>query len=76
MSSATLISVQEYIATTYRPDCDFVDGELRERNSGELEHSLLQGIIFAWFWNKQTEWKILPLIEAAGTGGHDPLSRA
>lgn len=63
MSSATLISVQEYIATTYRPDCDFVDGELRKRNLGELEHSLLQGIIFASFWNRQTEWKILPPIE-------------
>ena len=63
MSSATLISVQEYVATTYRPDCDFVDGELRERKMGELEHSLLQGIVFASFWSRQSEWKILPLVE-------------
>jgi hypothetical protein len=46
MSSATLVSVQEYMATSYRPDRDFVDGELQKRNLGELEHSLLQGAIF------------------------------
>ncbi len=63
MSSATLISVQEYLSTTYRPDRDFVDGELRERNLGELEHSLLQGATFAWFWTRQREWNVLPLVE-------------
>ena len=63
MSSATLVSVQEYLATSYRPDRDFVDGELQERNLGELEHSLLQGAIFAWFWTRQKEWNVLPLVE-------------
>ena len=63
MSSATLVSVQEYLATSYRPDRDFVDGELQERNLGELEHSLLQGAIFAWFWTRRREWNALPLVE-------------
>jgi Uma2 family endonuclease len=63
MSSATLISVQEYVAASYRPDCDYVDGEVRKRNLGELEHSLLQTIVSALFWaNKQT-WNVLPLVE-------------
>jgi Uma2 family endonuclease len=63
MSSTTLISVQEYIATSYRPDCDYVDGEVRERNLGELEHALLQGMIFAWFWARRKEWNIVPVVE-------------
>jgi Uma2 family endonuclease len=63
MSSTTLISVQEYIATSYRPDCDYVDGEVRERNLGELEHALLQGMIFAWFWVRRKEWNIVPVVE-------------
>ena len=63
MSSTTLISVQEYLATSYRPDCDFVDGELQERNLGELEHALLQTAIAAWFWNRQKEWNVLPIVE-------------
>jgi Uma2 family endonuclease len=63
MSSTTLISVQEYFATSYRPDCDLIDGELRERNLGELEHALLQSAIVAWFWTRRKEWNILPLVE-------------
>ena len=63
MSSATLVSVQEYLATSYRPDRDFVDGELQERNVGELEHSLLQTAIVAWFWARREQWNVLPLVE-------------
>lgn len=62
MSVTTLLSAQEYLATSYRPDRDFVDGELQERNLGELEHSLLQGAIFAWFWMNKREWNVLPLV--------------
>ena len=42
MSTATPISVEEYLATSYRPDCDFVDGQLIERNLGTKDHSKLQ----------------------------------
>ncbi len=47
MAISTLISVAEYLSTSYRPDCDYVDGELLERNSGELEHARLQTAIAA-----------------------------
>src|SRR5271166_6906743 len=63
MSSATLVSVQEYLSTSYRPDRDFIDGELQERNLGELEHSLLQTAIGAWFWTRQKEWNVVPVVE-------------
>ena len=63
MSSATLVSVQEYLSTSYRPDRDFVDGELQERNLGELEHSLLQTAIVTRFWNAKEEWNVLPVVE-------------
>ncbi|MDQ1470879.1 MAG: hypothetical protein QOJ99_2359 [Bryobacterales bacterium] len=42
-----MTSVEEYLRTSYRPDCDYVDGEVLERNLGEIEHSGTQGeIIF------------------------------
>ena len=63
MSSATLVSVQEYLSTNYRPDRDFIDGELQERNLGELEHSRLQSAILVWFWTNKKEWNILPVVE-------------
>jgi Uma2 family endonuclease len=42
MSARTLISVEDYLASSYEPDCDFVDGHIEERNVGEWDHSKLQ----------------------------------
>ena len=39
MAVATQVSLEEYLHTNYRPDCDYVDGEVQERNVGEFEHS-------------------------------------
>jgi Uma2 family endonuclease len=45
MAIGTLVSVEEYLHKNYRPDCDYVDGELQEGNLGELDHSGTQGEI-------------------------------
>lgn len=45
MASSTAVSVDQYLHTAYRPDCDYVDGEVIERNVGEFQHSMLQGIL-------------------------------
>ncbi len=52
MAARTLISVEEYLRTSYRPDCDYVDGEVVERNLGEWDHSSLQGAILVYLWNR------------------------
>jgi Uma2 family endonuclease len=44
-SPTTLISVSEYLATCYRPERDYVDGEALERNVGEWDHSRLQALL-------------------------------
>lgn len=36
MDAATTISIEEYLASDYEPDVDFVDGALEDRNAGEL----------------------------------------
>src|SRR5258708_2548243 len=48
MSVRTLISVEDYLASSYEPDCDYVDGHLEERNVGEWNHSRLQGRVCAF----------------------------
>ncbi len=63
MSTTSLVSVEEYLATSYRPDCDYIDGELRERNLGEIEHALLQTAIAAFFWANKKEWNAVPAVE-------------
>jgi hypothetical protein len=45
MSSAILVSVSEYLANSYRPDRDYVDGQLLERNVGEWDHSRPQALL-------------------------------
>jgi Uma2 family endonuclease len=42
MATHTIIPVSEYLTTAYSPDCDYVDGEVQERNLGEQDHSDLQ----------------------------------
>ena len=42
MSVETLISVEEYLNTSYDPDVEYVDDVLVERNVGEWPHSLIQ----------------------------------
>jgi len=42
MATGVLVSVEEYLRTSYRPDCDYVDGQVVERNLGEYEHSSTQ----------------------------------
>ena len=63
MSSATLVSVQEYLATSFRPDRDYVDGELQERNLGEEPHSLTQISLAAFLFNRRAQWRIRVLTE-------------
>ena len=53
MSSRTLVPVDEYIATNYDPDCDYVDGELVDRNVGEKDHSKVQARLIALFFNQR-----------------------
>jgi Uma2 family endonuclease len=58
MATAAQISVTEYLNTTYRPDRDYVDGEVLERNLGEYDHSRSQMRISAYFFNREKEWRI------------------
>src|SRR5690348_15108396 len=63
MASRTLISVEEYLRTSYRPDCDYVDGEVVERNMGETDHSWLQTMLSAYMVARRAQWGITVLVE-------------
>src|SRR2546427_5946757 len=49
MPSRPLVSVEEYVHSSYDPDCDYGDGASVERNVGELDHSDLQSEIVTYF---------------------------
>ena len=58
-----LVSVREYLATSYRPDCDYVDGRIEERNVGEYDHGFLQTLLAHLFMNHREEWGVRPLTD-------------
>lgn len=63
MASTVSISVSEYLRSSYRPDRDYVDGMLEERNVGEHDHAALQAALILWFGQRQQEWNIEVLPE-------------
>jgi len=40
-----MITVDEYLSTSYDPDVEYVDGELVERTGADTQHSRLMAVI-------------------------------
>src|SRR4051812_29379188 len=53
-----LVSVDEYLSTSYRPDVEFVDGVLIEKGMPTVFHGLLQAILIVWFRTHETEHRV------------------
>jgi Uma2 family endonuclease len=58
-----LLSIEEYLNTTYRPDVDYVDGHIEERNLGDFDHGDLQLEIGTLLRIRQKEWAIRVVTE-------------
>jgi Uma2 family endonuclease len=61
-TSPVLLSIEEYLHTSYKPDTHFVDGEIEERNVGEHTHSIMQGFFYFQF-TLHREWNFEAIIE-------------
>ena len=57
------MTLEEYLRTSFHPDCDFVDGRVEERTLGETKHGLLQMELGFWFRSRRGEWKIRVISE-------------
>lgn len=60
---SNLTSIEEYLSTTYRPDVDYVDGEIEQRNLGEFDHADLQTQISNILRNEQKAWGVRVVVE-------------
>ncbi len=58
MAATQLIPVSEYLNTSYRPDVDYLEGELEERNLGERDHGKLQLFFAVLFDKHRREWHL------------------
>jgi Uma2 family endonuclease len=59
MAAATRIPLSEYLETSDRPDREYVDGELRERNAGNWDHARVQSLLAAWFVTHEGQWGVM-----------------
>jgi Uma2 family endonuclease len=57
-TSDDLWTVREYLATSWSPDREFVDGRIEERILGEKDHSILQRYLTVLFALKRAEWGV------------------
>ena len=63
MAAGSLVSIHEYLNTSYRPDRDYVDGVVLERNLGEYDHARLQTETAFYFRSRLSEWGLRAVVE-------------
>jgi Uma2 family endonuclease len=63
MASAVHIPVTEYLQTTYRPDREYIDGEVMERNVGKWLHARVQALLAGWFLRHEAAWNVMSSTE-------------
>lgn len=57
------VPVEEYLSTSYSPDCEYEEGAVVERNVGEFEHSFLQVLLGTLFTVNSEAWGVYGLPE-------------
>ncbi|MFN0171609.1 MAG: Uma2 family endonuclease [Bryobacteraceae bacterium] len=63
MATGTLISIEEYLASAYDPDCDYVDGVIEERNLGENDHAFVQTRLAIYVGTHERVWGCYVAVE-------------
>jgi len=58
MSTRTLVSEEEYLNTSYEPDCEYLDGVLVERNVGDIGHGVFAALLVGYFGKRRKLWNI------------------
>jgi Uma2 family endonuclease len=58
MGTSLLVSEQEYLTTSYEPDCEYDEGVLLGRNVGEQPHSLIQTALASFLYERRRRFGI------------------
>jgi Uma2 family endonuclease len=63
MGTSLLVSEQEYLTTSYEPDCEYDEGVLVERNAGEQPHGLVQTALASFLYERRKRFGIRVITE-------------
>jgi len=58
MATAIQSALEIYLHTDFQPDAEFINGEIKERPTGEDDHSSWQLAICTWFRDHRDQWNI------------------
>ena len=56
--NSRFIPIEPICTHLHKPDVEYVDGELEERNVGEFDHNMIQRAALFWFYLHEKEWGI------------------
>src|SRR5947208_1742959 len=57
------IALDDYMNTSYSPDCEYIDGVILERNVGQGKHAYTQSRLLLKLNQLMTEKKLIVLVE-------------
>jgi Uma2 family endonuclease len=57
------LPIEQYLRTSYDPDVEYVDGQLKERPVVQSIHGTIQSLLSFWFYQHAGEWKIRVAVE-------------
>jgi Uma2 family endonuclease len=52
------VSLEEYLNTSYRPDREYRDGVLVERNMGDRNHARMRFLLAAYIARREKQWNV------------------
>ena len=62
-TAPALLSIEDYLHTSYGPDVDFVDDHIEERNVGERDHGQVQWLIAEMLGRERKRLGLLGMME-------------
>jgi len=63
MEISTPIPLSAYLQTTFRPDREFVDGKVIERNVGAWAHARTISLLASWIGRHEADWNVMVSVE-------------
>ena len=63
MATSTIVPLEEYLHTSYEPECEWIDGVLKEKTMPDEYHGYFQAWLLNFFNSRQLEFGLRALSE-------------
>jgi Uma2 family endonuclease len=53
MATSTIVPLEEYLHTSYEPECEWINGTLKEKSMPDGYHAYFQGLLLTFFYTRR-----------------------